>query len=42
MVRKAIGFIGVVAALLMTIVGARAHDEFKYPNLKGQWEGGSP
>ena len=38
MIRKAIGFIGIAAALLMTIVGARAHDESKYPNLKGQWD----
>src|SRR3954470_10062882 len=38
MVRKAIAFIGVAAALLMTIVGALAHDESKYPNLKGQWD----
>jgi hypothetical protein len=26
------------AALLMTIGGAQAHDETKYPNLKGQWD----
>ena len=24
-------------ALLMTIAGAQAHDDTKYPNLKGQW-----
>ena len=25
-------------ALLTTIAGAQAHDETKYPNLKGQWD----
>jgi len=27
-----------VAALLLTVAGARAFDEEKYPDLKGQWE----
>jgi len=27
-----------VAALLLTVAGARAFDEAKYPDLKGQWE----
>jgi hypothetical protein len=27
-----------VAALLLTVAGARAFDETKYPDLKGQWE----
>jgi hypothetical protein len=26
-----------VAALLLTVAGARAFDEAKYPDLKGQW-----
>ena len=38
MIRNAIGFIGVAAALLMTIGGAEAFDDSKYPNLKGQWD----
>ena len=29
---------GVLAALLLTSVAARAFDESKYPDLKGQWE----
>src|SRR5580704_6685215 len=36
--RSSIGaFAFVVAALLMTIAGARAFDDAQYPNLKGQW-----
>jgi hypothetical protein len=30
--------VGLVAALLTTIGNARAFDDSKYPNLKGQWE----
>jgi hypothetical protein len=30
--------VGLVAALLTTIGSARAFDDSKYPNLKGQWE----
>ena len=33
------GSIGAMtAALLVTIGGARAFDDAKYPNLKGQWD----
>ncbi len=28
----------IIATLLICIAGARAHDESKYPNLKGQWD----
>jgi hypothetical protein len=35
--RKPIGATALVAALLMTIGGAAAFDESKYPDLKGQW-----
>jgi hypothetical protein len=28
----------VLAATLLTALGAQAHDETKYPNLKGQWD----
>jgi hypothetical protein len=30
--------VAVALPLLMAIVGARAHDETRYPNLKGQWD----
>ena len=35
--RKAIGAVALAAALGVTIGGARAFDETKYPDLKGQW-----
>lgn len=35
--RTSIGTIALAAALSATIFGARAHDETKYPDLKGQW-----
>ena len=31
-----------LAALLMTMGGARAFDESKYPDLKGQWDRTAP
>jgi hypothetical protein len=35
--RRSIGAIALVAALGATLVGARAWDDAKYPDLKGQW-----
>jgi hypothetical protein len=35
--RRAIGAVALAAALGVTIGGARAFDETKYPDLKGQW-----
>jgi len=35
--RDSIGATALAAALLMTIVGAAAADDAKYPDLKGQW-----
>jgi hypothetical protein len=36
--RSSIGVVvAVMAALLMTVAGARAFDDAQYPNLKGQW-----
>jgi len=35
--QKAIGAVALAAALSATIGGARAFDETKYPDLKGQW-----
>jgi hypothetical protein len=35
--RRAIGAVALAAALGVTIGGARAFDEAKYPDLKGQW-----
>ena len=35
--RNSIGAIALMAALLITIDGARAFDDAQYPNLKGQW-----
>jgi hypothetical protein len=32
-----IGALALAAMLCATVVGARAHDEAKYPDLKGQW-----
>ena len=39
-----IGAVALAAALGATMVGARAHDEAQYPDLKGQWvaSGASP
>jgi hypothetical protein len=34
---SSIGALALVAALSMTLGGAQAFDETKYPNLKGQW-----
>src|SRR6516164_5147260 len=36
--RGIIGSVALAAALCMTIGGARAFDESKYPDLKGQWQ----
>jgi len=36
--RSIIGSVALAAALCMTIGGARAFDESKYPDLKGQWQ----
>jgi hypothetical protein len=36
--RSSIGSIALAAALLMTIAEARAFDENRYPELKGQWQ----
>ena len=35
--RGSIGFIALMAALCLTFAGARAFDETKYPDWKGQW-----
>src|SRR5260370_38974902 len=35
--RSLIGAVALAAALLTTVVGARAFDDAKYPDLKGQW-----
>jgi hypothetical protein len=35
--RSFIGAIALTAALLMSVAGARAFDDAKYPDLKGQW-----
>src|SRR5262245_29829460 len=35
--RTRIGVLALAAALSAVIFGARAHDETKYPDLKGQW-----
>ena len=35
--RNSIGVIALAAALLMTVTVARAFDDTKYPDLKGQW-----
>ena len=35
--RSSIGAIALMAALLITVGGARAFDDAQYPNLKGQW-----
>jgi len=41
--RSSIGAVASLAALLMTVAGAAAFDESKYPNLKGKWDRvGSP
>jgi hypothetical protein len=42
--RCSIGAVAIVAALGATIIGARAHDESQFPDLKGQWvaDGASP
>ncbi len=37
--RNVIGAIGLVAALAATIGAARAFDETKYPDLRGEWQG---
>jgi hypothetical protein len=37
--RNLIGAVALVAAMVTTIAGARAFDESKYPDLKGQWIG---
>src|SRR3954454_24654501 len=37
--RSSIGAIALAAAICSTIMGARALDETKYPDLKGQWVG---
>ena len=34
--------VAVVAALMMTIGGAQAADDAKYPNWKGQWDAINP
>ena len=39
MLQNAIRTLAVAAVLLAATGIARAHDEFKYPNLKGQWFG---
>jgi len=36
--RSIIGSVALAAALCMIIGGARAFDESKYPDLKGQWQ----
>jgi hypothetical protein len=36
--RSSIRRVAQAIALLATIGGAQAHDESKYPNLKGQWD----
>ena len=36
--RRFIGAIALTVALLIAPAGARAFDETKYPNLKGQWD----
>src|SRR5258708_26082915 len=35
--RSSIGVVAFAAALLMEIASAAAHDETKYPDLRGQW-----
>jgi hypothetical protein len=35
--RRLLPPLGVVVALVMTIAGTQAHDESKYPDLRGQW-----
>ena len=35
--RSSIGAMALMAALAMSIGGAAAFDDSKYPNLKGQW-----
>jgi hypothetical protein len=37
-------FVGLAAALMITVGAARAFDDAKYPNWKGQWDrwGGPP
>ena len=35
--RSSIGSLALVTALLLTVVGASAHDESKYPDWSGQW-----
>src|SRR5262245_59960862 len=36
-----IGLLGLLAALALAAAGARAHDQAKYPDWKGQWTRGS-
>jgi hypothetical protein len=36
--RSSIRALTIALPLLMAIVGAQAHDETRYPNLKGQWD----
>jgi hypothetical protein len=36
-VHNSIGAMALMAALMMTIGGAAAFDDSKYPDLKGQW-----
>ena len=37
-IRSSIGALASLAALLMTVAGAAAFDESKYPDLKGKWD----
>jgi hypothetical protein len=39
--RSAITATAVAATLLMSVAGAAAHDETKYPDLRGQWTASS-
>jgi hypothetical protein len=36
--RSTISVVASLAALLMTVAGAAAFDESKYPDLKGKWD----
>ncbi|MEA2989554.1 MAG: hypothetical protein QOG83_2265 [Alphaproteobacteria bacterium] len=44
--RSSIGFVALAAAVVMSIAGAQAHDESKYPDWSSQWrrvpDGGPP
>jgi hypothetical protein len=40
--RSSIGPVALAAALMVTVVGAQAADDAKYPNWKGQWDAINP